>query len=142
MTKNIQNRLDSIVQRELAKTLIPLKTEKGILVGDVLIVNEGNIKHIFKNNELIYRDISLNATAIKLANLLAVNRMLVKIDQIYQADQKYGKWFVDSQMLRAQYQKYLNNNDFERADNAWARYQESRERALNAKKYLESLISI
>ncbi len=142
MAKNIQNRLDSIVSKELAKNIIPLKTEKGILVGDVLIVNEGNIKHIIRNNELIYKDISLNATAIKLANMLATDRMSIKIDQIYSADQEYGRWFVDSQMLRAQYQKYLNNSDFERADNAWARYQESRERALNAKKYVESLISI
>jgi hypothetical protein len=142
MAKNIQNRLDFIVSKELAKNIIPLKTEKGILVGDVLIVNEGNIKHIIRNNELIYKDISLNATAIKLANMLATDRMSIKIDQIYSADQEYGRWFVDSQMLRAQYQKYLNNSDFERADNAWARYQESRERALNAKKYVESLISI
>ena len=142
MAKNIQNRLDSIVSRELAKTIIPVKTEQGILVGDVLIVNEGNIKHIVRNGEVVYKDVSLNATAIKLANMLAVNRMSVKIDQLYKADQEYGKWFIDSQMLRSQYQKYLNNSNFERADNAWARYQESRERALNAKKYVESLISI
>ncbi len=142
MTKNFQKRLDQLVSKELSKNIIPLKTEKGILVGDVLIVNEHNIKHIYKNQELLYKDISLNAAAIKIANLLATNIASLKIDQIYKADQDYGKWFIDSQMLRSQYQKYLNNNDFERADNAWARYQESRERALNAKKHVETLISI
>ncbi len=142
MTNNIQKRLDYIVSKELSKQVIPVKTAEGILVGDILIVNEGNIKHIFRKKELLYREISLNAVAIKLANLLSTNRMSLKIDQLYMADQDYGKWFTDSQMLRAQYQKYLNNNDFERADTAWARYQESKERALNAKKYVESLISI
>ncbi len=141
MTKNFQKRLDQLVSKELSKNIIPLKTEKGILVGDVLIVNEHNIKHIYKNQELLYKDISLNAAAIKIANLLATNITSLKIDQIYKADQDYGKWFIDSQMLRSQYQKYLNNNDFERADNAWARYQESRERALNAKKHVDPLIS-
>jgi hypothetical protein len=142
MTNNIQKRLDYIVSKELSKQVIPVKTAEGILVGDILIVNEGNIKHIFRKKELLYKEISLNAVAIKLANLLSTNRMSLKIDQLYMADQDYGKWFTDSQMLRAQYQKYLNNSDFERADTAWARYQESKERALNAKKYVESLISI
>ncbi len=141
MTKNLQKRLDSIVSKELTKNIIPQKTEQGILVGDVLIVSEGHLKHIFRNGELLYKDISLNAVAIKLANMLASNRISIKFDQIYSADQEYGRWFIDSQMLRAQYQKYLNNNDFERADTAWARYQESRERALNSKRYVESLIS-
>jgi len=142
MTNNIQKRLDYIVSKELSKQFIPVKTAEGILVGDILIVNEGNIKHIFRKKELLYKEVSLNAVAIKLANLLSTNRMSLKIDQLYMADQDYGKWFTDSQMLRAQYQKYLNNSDFERADTAWARYQESKERALNAKKYVESLISI
>lgn len=141
MTRNLQKRLDSIVSKELTKNIIPQKTEQGILVGDVLIVSDGHLKHIFRNNELLYKDISLNAVAIKLANMLATNRIAVKFDQIYSADQEYGRWFIDSQMLRAQYQKYLNNSDFERADTAWARYQESRERALNSKRYVESLIS-
>jgi hypothetical protein len=142
MTNNIQKRLDYIVSKELSKQVIPVKTAEGILVGDILIVNEGNVKHIFRKKELLYKEISLNAVAIKLANLLSTNRMSLKIDQLYIADQDYGKWFTDSQMLRAQYQKYLNNSDFERADTAWARYQESKERAINAKKYVESLISI
>lgn len=141
MTRSLQKRLDSIVSKELTKNIIPQKTEQGILVGDVLIVSDGHLKHIFRNNELLYKDISLNAVAIKLANMLATNRIAVKFDQIYSADQEYGRWFIDSQMLRAQYQKYLNNSDFERADTAWARYQESRERALNSKRYVESLIS-
>lgn len=141
MTDNIQKRLESLVNKELSRSFIPLKTEKGILVGDVLIVSHSNIKHIYKKQELVYKDVSLNISAIKIANLLASNAASVKADQIYRADQEYGKWFVDSQMLRAQYQKYLNNRDYEKADYTWARYQESRERALSAKKYVESLIS-
>jgi len=138
---NIQKRLESIVSKELAKNIIPVKTDEGILVGDVHIVNQANLKHLYKKNVLCYKDISLNKAAIYIANILAVNQHNIRADAVYRADQEYGKWFTDSQMLRAQYQKYLNNKAFDKADHVWARYQESREKALNAKKYVESLIS-
>jgi hypothetical protein len=63
----------------------------------------------------------------------------VLADQIYKADQEYGRWFTDSQLLRAQYQKAVNNLDYERADMLWARYCESRDRTLTAKKHTETL---
>lgn len=141
MTK-IYQRLDTIVNSELAKNIIPVKTENGILVGNVLIVNDKNIKHLQIDNEFVYTNISLNATAIMLANLLARNIRTVRMDEIWRADQEYGKWFVDSQMLRSQYQRSINNQDFDRADMQFARYCESRDRALKAKNYVETLISI
>ena len=138
----IQRCLDNIVRSELSKTIIPVKTQDGILVGDILIVSEGHIKHIQRGQDYIYRDISLNAVAILLANLLARRQRLVKMDELWRADQEYGRWFADSQMLRSQYQRSLNNRDYDRADMLWARYCESKDRTLAAKKYVESLISI
>ncbi len=108
---NISKRLEQVVSKELSKHIIPVKTQQGILVGDVLIVSQGSIKNIWRNNELLYKEIHLNAVAITIANILAVRRISIKLDEIYQADQEYGKWFVDSQMLRAQYQKALSNQD-------------------------------
>lgn len=141
MTKLYQ-RLDSIVKNELTKNIIPVKTQEGILVGDILIVSDGYIKHLYHNNETLYKNISLNAVAVKLANLLARNIKTVRMDELWRADQEYGKWFADSQMLRAQHKKSLNNQDFDRADMQWARYCESRDRAIIAKRYAETLISI
>lgn len=136
----LSKRLEQIVRKELSTNIIPVKTENGILVGEILIVTNGSIKSLYRNNELLYNEIHLNAVAIKIANLLAFRKNSVFADTLYKSDQEYGRWFVDSQMLRAQYQKALSNQDYDRADMLWARYQESRDRTVSAKNRAESLI--
>ena len=138
----VSRRLEQIVSSELKKNLIPVKTDQGILVGDVLIISRGSIKDLIRNTEFIYKDVYLNNSAIMLANLLAFKKTSLITDQIYRADQEYGKWFVDSQLLRAQYQKAISNQDYDRADVLWARYCESRDRSLSAKNRVESLTRI
>lgn len=138
----ISRRLEQIVSQELAKNIIPVKTKEGILVGDVLIVSNGPIKNIVRNNTAIYKEIYLNVVAIKIANLLAFRKTSLITDQIYQADQDYGRWFVDSQMLRSQYQKAISNQEYDRADVLWARYCESRDKTMTAKNRAESLARI
>jgi hypothetical protein len=140
---NISKRLEQTLSSAIQKNpIIPQRVAAGILVGDVLIVNEGTIKHLLQHSEYKYREISLNCAAIRIANLLARRSSAILADQIYTADQEYGRWFVDSQVLRAQYQKALNNQDNERADMLWAKYCESRDRAVAAKKRTESLANI
>ena len=138
----ISKRLEQIIRKELSSTIIPVKTKEGILVGDILIVTEGTIKNIFKHSELLYREIHLNSVAIKIANLLAFRRGSLVIDNLYKADQDYGRWFVDSQMLRTQYQKAVNSQDYDRADILWARYIESRDRTITAKNHAECLAQL
>jgi hypothetical protein len=133
-------RLEQIVRKELSKNIIPVRTEGGILVGEILIVNEGSLKSLYRNNKLLYKEIHLNAIAIKMANVLALRKDCISVDTLYRADQEYGRWFVDSQMLRAQYQKAVSIQDFDRADMLWARYQESRDRTISTKNRAESLI--
>jgi hypothetical protein len=135
----VSRRLEQIVSRELERSIIPVKTEEGILVGDILIVSRGSIKDLIRNTDLLYKDVYLNATAIKLANIMAFRKINLTTDQLYRADQEYGRWFVESQMLRTQHQKALNNSDYERADMLWARYIESRDRMIQAKNRVESL---
>jgi hypothetical protein len=120
--------------------LLPIKTEQGILVGDVLIVNKYNLKHIYFRDQS-YKEIYLNSAAIKMANLLALRKNLSRVDEIYSADQEYGRWFVDNQHLLALHRKSREKGDFDRADVFWARYQESRDRAQTAKIKVERLIS-
>ena len=141
---NISRKLEQVVgsaQRKLMShdQILPVKVKEGILVGDVLIVSEGTIKHLWQRNELVYEHIYLNAAAIKIANLLARKIGRVKTDAIYRADQEYGKWFVDSQMLRTRFQQAIEAHDTERADILWARYCESRDRAVVAKNATQSL---
>ena len=137
---NISKRLERVVSTELTRNIIPIKVENGVLVGDILIVNEGTVKNLFRNDVILYKSVYLNAIAIKLANLLAKHRGLILPDKIYRADQEYGKWFNDSQILRAQFQRAVNSKDFDKSDIYWARYCESRDKAMVAKKYAESLI--
>jgi hypothetical protein len=139
---DLSKRLERVVKKELSNNLIPVKTPEGILVGDVLISSEGSIKNLWRNGELIYKEVHLNAVTIKLANMLALRKSTIKSDELYRADQEYGKWFVDSQLLRNQYQKALNSQDFDRADMLWARYSESRDRTTQAKNIAESLARI
>ena len=138
---NISKRLERVVSTELSKHIIPIKVENGILVGDVLIINEGTVKNLIRNDVILYKSVYLNAVAIKIANLLAKHRGLILPDKIYRADQEYGKWFVDSQILRTQYQRAINSKDFDRADIYWARYCESRDKAIVSKNYAESMIA-
>jgi hypothetical protein len=58
---------------------------------------------------------------------------------MYRADQEYGKWFNDSQILRTQYERARQKQDHDRADMLWARYVESRERTIIAKNRAEAL---
>lgn len=138
----LSKRLEHIVRKELSKNLIPVKTQEGILVGDILIVSDMNLKHLYRNNAILYKEIHLNSIAIKMANILAFNKHSIQADKLYRADQEYGRWFVDSQLLRTQYQKSLNNQDYDRADMLWARYCESRDKTVKAKNNAESLLRI
>ncbi len=142
---DIKKRLDSIIARTNRKLIEnnqipPVKTPQGILVGDVLIVSDGAIKNLYKNNQLCYREVSLNVVAIRLANLLAKNHMDTGMQRLYNADQNYGKWFFDSQFLRHKYEKALSKNEYDKADILWARYCECRERAHFAKRTVDSLL--
>ena len=138
----ISKRLDQIIRKELSKNIIPIKTEKGILVGSILIVSNGSFKTLEKNGEILYENINLNKAAIAISNLLAFNISNQLPDQIFNADKEYGKWFLDSQLLRSNYEKAVKNRDFDRADMLWARYQESKNKTLIAKKKVEKLINI
>lgn len=122
--------------------ILPVKTEQGILVGTVLIASDGPIKNLYLKDELVYADIYLNVVAIKLSNLLAKGNRGELLNKIYHADQEYGKWFNDSQILRNKYEKATNSQEFIRADILWARYVESRDRTIHYKKLAESLCKL
>jgi hypothetical protein len=75
-----------------------------------------------------------------MANILALRHSHVSVDLLHRADQEYGRWFVDSQMLRSQHQKAIHTQDYDRADMLWARYCESRDRTIIAKNQAERLL--
>ncbi len=138
----LSKRLEQIIKKELSKNIIPIKTKEGILVGDVLIKTEENLKSLYRKDQQLYRHIHLNSIAIRIANILAFKKHSLYCDELYKADQHYGKWFVDSQLLRAQYQKSLATQDYDKADVLWARYCESRDKTVQAKQRTEALLRI
>jgi hypothetical protein len=143
----ISKKLASVINAAQKKLInenqiMPIKVEGGILVGAVVIINEGTVKHLFKHEELVYQNVYLNKVAIKLANLLAKNIKNVNMDKLYREDQDYGKWYLNSQMLVAQYHKALQAKDHDKADVLWAKYLDSKGKALQAKSRAESLASI
>ena len=136
----ISKRLEQIVRKELSSTIIPIKTEEGILVGNILIKSRDNLKYLYRNGDLIYEEIFLNRAAIGMANILAKNRLSLAASSIYEADREYARNYIDSQLLRANYEKAIKNRNFDRADMLWARYEESKNRAQQAKLRVETLI--
>jgi hypothetical protein len=120
--------------------IVPAKIGEGILVGVILIKNQNSLKNLYRGNECIYKEIFLNVAAIKIANILNKFKSSSRADQIYKLDQNYGRYFIDSQMLRNNYEKALNNRDYNKADILYARYIESRDRAIIFKNQLENLI--
>ena len=143
---NIRRQLDNVIASTHQKLynsdqILPLKVSEGILVGNVLISSEGTYKNLHQYGNIVYKNISLNVVAIKLANLLAKNSNNVFLDTLYAADQEYGRWFLDSQILRSQYQRALTNKNYEKSDTLWARYCESRDKALTAKHDVTTLVN-
>lgn len=137
---NLSKKLEQIVTTSLAKNpIVPIKTPEGILVGNVLIVSNGPLKDLYRYNKLVYNNIHLNISAIRIANLLAKNNDRITADKIYNADQEYGRLLTNSQMLRTQHQKAISIQSYERADILWAKYCESRDRTLFAKSQVEAL---
>lgn len=138
----LSKRLEQIVRKELSKNLIPVKSDQGILIGDILISSQHNLKFIHQNNILCYAEVHLNSVAIRIANILALRKSSIQADAIYKADQEYGRWFIDSQLLHTQHAKAVSKGDFDRADTLWARYCQSKERCVRAKNYVDSLLRI
>jgi hypothetical protein len=143
---NIRRQLDNVIANTHQKLynsdqILPLKVPEGILVGNVLISSEGTYKNLHQYGRVVYKNVSLNVVAIKLANLLAKNSNSVFLDTIYTADQEYSRWFLDSQILRSQYQRALTNKNYEKSDTLWARYCESRDKALTAKHAVTTLVN-
>jgi len=143
---NIRRQLDNVIANTHQKLynsdqILPLKVPEGILVGNVLISSEGTYKNLHQYGRVVYKDVSLNVVAIKLANLMAKNSNSVFLDTIYTADQEYSRWFLDSQILRSQYQRALTNKNYEKSDTLWARYCESRDKALTAKHAVTTLVN-
>ena len=136
---DIRRQLDQVVSNTLAQHIIPVKTAEGILVGSVLIVSEGAVKHLLRNGEYLYKNISLNIVAVKLANLLARHKSSILADKIYRADQEYAKWFTDSQLLLKKHHSATKNKEYDRADTLWAKYIESKDRTVAAKNAVTGL---
>ncbi len=134
-----EQRLKNIIKNN---PILPVKVKDGILVGTVLISSNGHLKNLLVDNIIVYKEVSLNKAAIKLANIVAKMGVNYISDELYKVDQEYGRWFTESQMLRAQHQKAMLNQDHDRADMLWARYVESRDRMIVAKNRAESLSHI
>lgn len=141
---NINSKLQQVVERTHRKLyeqdqIMPVKTSQGILVGDVLIVAAGSVKNLYQQDQLIYKEISLNAAAIKIANIVTKQGINTKSESLYRADQDYGRWLNESQFLRHKYQIARKNGDNDRADIYLARYCTARDRAKSAQSHVLAL---
>lgn len=142
----IFKKLQSVVENTYKKLydqdqIMPVPVEKGILVGKVLIVSRGAVKDLLINGSAIYTDISLNASAIKLANILSKYGRIMYCDTLYKSDQDYGKWLQESQLLRSKYQRARQQGNDVKADIYLARYCTARDRAKYYHSQVLALIS-
>lgn len=135
----LSKKFEQIVIKELTATILPVKVDEGILLGDVLITSDGTSKNIYKNRALKYSNIYLNSVAIKIAKLLVNKSISIQADSLYKLDQEYGKWLNESLFLKAKYDKARSYGDNDKADMFYARYIESRERTQSAKIRVDTL---
>ena len=135
----LSKKFEQIVKKELSSTVLPVKTDEGILLGDVLITSEGTLKSVIKQGTVKYTNIYLNSVAIKIAKLLINRDNSFQADNLYSLDQEYGKWLSESLMLRNKYERALAAGDHDKADIMQARYIESRDRTMSAKIRVDTL---
>jgi hypothetical protein len=114
MSKAQQN-LDLVVSnvhRQLLdkQTLIPKKTERGIEIGRYTIVSNDCLKDIYKGDTLVFKDISLNRVAVKVANLLNFGQD-TKINELISMDLKFGQSLVDYKMFKDKLSKAHKEQD-------------------------------
>ena len=143
---NISKRFEQIVvstQRKFLSqgTILPVKTEDGILVGSALIKCNGSYKNIYKHDELMFENICLNKVAIKLANLVAWSASNFKMKELYRADQIYNKLYIDTKVYHLNYNAAIKNKDQFKAEVLWTRYQECKIKAKYAREKAERLAS-
>ncbi len=141
---NLNSKLQQVVERTHRKLyeqdqIMPVKTNQGILVGDVLMIAVGPVKNLYQKDKLIYKEISLNAAAIKIANIVTKYGINSKSEALYRADQEYGRWLHESQFLRHKYQIARKNGNNDRADIYLARYCTARDRAKSAQSHALAL---
>jgi len=143
---NISRRFQQIVIKTQKKfldqgTIMPVQTEQGILVGNALIVCDGPYKNLYCNGELIFENVCLNKVAIRLANMIAWNKLNKLAFDIFNADRNYNRYHVDSTITLASYHVCLQSKDYFKADVLWARYCEAKAHAKSAKEKAERLAS-
>jgi len=141
---NISKRFEQLVTKTYREfleqgTILPTKSDKGIHVGDVLIQSDGPFKNILKKDKLVYENISLNAVAIRIANLLAWNENKGLQDKLFAADLYYSRHYVDSNIFLDRFHRACNAKDELKADIMWTRYEDAKFRAINAKSEAEQL---
>ena len=141
MSNSLLEKFEAIVNKELDNYIVPIKTANGVKVGHVEIVSEGNLKHIKIKHRIKFEGIFLNMAAVKIANCLAYKRNLDKMKKIYEADQEYGRYFIDSQFLRHSYNHAVEIDDTLKQDILWSRLLERRDRIHLARRTVEDLIS-
>jgi hypothetical protein len=136
-------RLEQTLSKVISNApIIPVKTDRGILVGNVLIENIGNLKNLWQYDQIVYSNINLNTSAVKLANVLAKQGKTQKNDELYKLDQDYGRWLIDSQIHYKNYQKSKLNKEFDRSDLFWARYCESKTKCEDFKNKINQLTDL
>lgn len=141
---DVSKRFEQLVKSTYKKfldqgTILPVKTDDGVLVGDVLIKSDGPLKNIYKNNILLYKEVSLNAVAIRIANLLAWNKNRKRCDDLYKKDIEYSRYYIDSKIFIDNYHRALAAGNEVRADILWTRYEIAKEKAVWAKEQAEEL---
>lgn len=140
MSTKLIDKFEAIVNNELSNKVLPIETKHGIRLGNVEIISDRNLKHIRINNRIQYEGIFLNVTAITLANMLFYKKSKTEMEKIYKADQAYGRFFIDSQILRYHYNMALQDQDSFRVDLFWSRYTDKRDKVFVAKTQVEQLI--
>src|SRR6056300_1147994 len=126
---DVSKRFEQVVKSTYKKfaekgTILPVKTEQGIQVGDVLIRSEGPYKDIEVEGQILYKSISINTVDIRIANLVAWGKYKKRCEELYRLDTAYNRYFIDSKIFLDMFHRAEASQDWDRAEIMWIRYED------------------
>lgn len=141
LSKRFEKLIFSYYHKQSGKgEILPVKTAEGIWLNHVLITNHSTLKDIIVFGDTVYAGVNLNEVAIAIAKRIVKKQDHAITEQLYRADQDYGKWLSDWLVLKESRARAVKSRDYDRVDILDSRLFDARLQADHYKKTALSLI--
>lgn len=124
------------------KIIVPMVVKNTIHLGSSAIVKKGELKDVYSDGTLMYRNVWSNRTALILANVLATEKVVscTELFNLYKKDQEYQRALNEMSDFKYRCDQYMKQGDCDQFDIFYARYQAAKIKVKNNRNQLSSLI--